>query len=174
MTDEQEQVVLISELDEVIGEAGKLDVHRTGQLHRAFSVVLLDDDGRVLLQQRAASKYHSPGLWSNTCCGHPRPGEQTVDAAQRRLHEEMGIACDLVPSFTFVYRSELGHDLVEHELDHVFVGRTALTPRPNRMEVDAWRWIGIDDLRSWMDLQPRDFTVWFPAVMGKLLKDSIR
>lgn len=168
MTDEQERVVLVSELDEILGEARKLEVHRTGQLHRAFSVLVLDDLGRVLLQRRAALKYHSPGLWSNTCCGHPRPGEPTADAAGRRLREEMGISCDLIPVRKFVYRAYLGHGLVEHEVDTVFLGRTTQAPCPDGREVEAWRWLDTEELRLWLKLRPENFTAWFPEVFASL------
>lgn len=169
MADEQEQVVLVSELDEIVGKAHKLEVHRTGQLHRAFSVLVLDDRGRVLLQRRAAMKYHSPRLWSNTCCGHPRPGERTADAAERRLREEMGISCELVPVRKFTYRADLGAGLVEHEIDHVFIGRTTEAPRPDSAEVEAWRWLDTDELRMWLKLRPENFTAWFPAVFASLV-----
>ena len=169
MTDEQEQVVLVSELDEIVGKARKLEVHRTGQLHRAFSVLVLDDRGRVLLQRRAAMKYHSPRLWSNTCCGHPRPGERTADAAERRLREEMGISCELVKVRKFTYRADLGAGLIEHEIDHVFVGRTTEAPRPDLAEVEAWRWLDTDELRMWLQLRPENFTAWFPAVLETLV-----
>ena len=168
MIDAQERVILVSEEDSAIGEADKLEVHRTGQLHRAFSVVVLDESGKVLLQQRADSKYHSPGLWSNTCCGHPRPGEQTVDAARRRLGEEMGFSCDLVPLTTFTYQADLAGDLVEYELDHVFVGRTSETPDPDEAEVGSWRWVEIAELHQWMHDRPEDFTAWFPRVFDAL------
>ncbi|MEO8575948.1 MAG: isopentenyl-diphosphate Delta-isomerase [Gemmatimonadales bacterium] len=168
MIDEQERVILVSDLDEIIGEAGKLDVHRTGQLHRAFSVLVLDDRGRVLLQRRADSKYHSPGLWSNTCCGHPRPGERTVDAAERRLREEMGFSCKLAALTSFVYRANLAGDLIEHELDHVFVGTTSETPQPDETEIGSWRWLDRAELHQWMQQQPEDFTAWFPTVFDAL------
>ena len=168
MIDDEERVILVSENDEAIGEADKLEVHRSGQLHRAFSVLVLDDNGSVLLQRRADSKYHSPGLWSNTCCGHPRPGERTVDAARRRLEEEMGFTCDLAPLTTFTYQTDLAGDLVEHELDHVFVGRTTETPNPDETEVGAWRWAEVAELNRWTQERPQEFTAWFPTVLESL------
>ncbi|HNK86555.1 MAG TPA: isopentenyl-diphosphate Delta-isomerase, partial [Flavobacteriales bacterium] len=117
-----EQVTLVNERDEVIGRMEKLEAHRVGALHRAFSIFIFNREGRLLLQQRADGKYHSPGLWTNSCCGHPRPGEPTMKAAQRRLHEELGIRCELTEEFTFSYRAEFGNGLIEHELDHVFFG----------------------------------------------------
>jgi isopentenyl-diphosphate delta-isomerase len=172
MIDDVEHVILVSESDEAIGEAKKLEAHRLGLLHRAFSVFVLDDDGRVLLQRRARSKYHSPGLWSNTCCGHPRPGERTIDAASRRLREEMGIECDLFPVFSFRYRAELDSGLVEHEVDHVFIGRSMGAPRHDPGEVDEWRWMRVDQARAWSEREPQSFTAWFPAVFTGLLPQS--
>ena len=168
MIDAQERVILVSEQDDAIGEADKLEVHRTGQLHRAFSVLVLDESGNVLVQRRADTKYHSPGLWSNTCCGHPRPGEQTADAARRRLVEEMGFTCDLVPLTSFMYQADLADDLVEHELDHVFVGRTSEMPDPDEAEVASWRWVEVAELRQWMHDRPEEFTAWFPPVLDAL------
>ncbi len=164
--DDDERVVLVSETDEEIGEAPKLDVHLTGHLHRAFSVFVHDAHGRILLQRRAATKYHSPGLWSNTCCGHPRPGEPTGDAAMRRLKEEMGLYVELLAVRSFIYHADLGRGLVEHELDHVFVGKTEDVPRPDPSEVDAWRWIDADDLALWMQKEPEKFTAWLPAAFA--------
>ncbi|HVF38940.1 MAG TPA: isopentenyl-diphosphate Delta-isomerase [Gemmatimonadaceae bacterium] len=167
MIDENERVILVSECDEDLGAAQKLDVHRSGALHRAFSVILFDDHGRVLLQRRAASKYHSPALWSNTCCGHPRPGESTIGAAARRLHEEMGVTSKLIPLFSFIYRADLRGGLVEHELDHVFVGQTADFPCHDRTEVDEWRWIEMNATRLWLQREPQAFTAWFAPVFAE-------
>ncbi|HEY9225015.1 MAG TPA: isopentenyl-diphosphate Delta-isomerase [Gemmatimonadaceae bacterium] len=138
--DEEEHVVLVDVEDMELGSAPKLDAHRKGLLHRAFSVFLLDRDGRILLQQRAASKYHSPGRWSNTCCGHPRRGEATVVAARRRLGEEMGILCEIERAGSFLYRAAVAPDLIEHEFDHVLIGHFDGEPTPNQEEVSAWRW----------------------------------
>ena len=119
----QEQVILVDQQDREIGVAEKLEAHRKGKLHRAFSVFLFNAKDEMLLQQRAAEKYHSGGLWTNTCCSHPRPGEPTEAAARRRLREEMGISCNLNKAFDFIYRAEFDNGLIEHELDHVFIGR---------------------------------------------------
>ena len=132
-------LVLVDGDDVPLGTAPKLDVHRDGRLHRAVSVLLFDDDGRVLLQRRAAAKYHSAGLWANTACGHPRPGETVLDAARRRLRAEMGIdAPALTVAGRFVYRAQLDAGLVEHELDHVVVGRWSGMPNPDAGEVSSW------------------------------------
>jgi isopentenyl-diphosphate delta-isomerase len=156
-----ECVVLIDEGDATVGEGEKLDVHRTGALHRAFSVFAFNAAGELLLQRRALSKYHSGGLWTNTCCGHPRPGEATVEAARRRLGEEMGIGCgELRPAGTLRYRAEIA-DLVENELDHLLVTVVDETPDPNPSEVVEWRFVAPDELEAWVEQRPADFTAWF-------------
>src|SRR5690349_17552900 len=131
MIDADEAVVLVNPDDTPIGTLSKLEAHRTGQLHRAFSVFIRDSNGRILLQRRANGKYHSGGLWTNACCGHPRPDEQTRVAAERRLEEEMGIRCDLSRVNTFTYFADLDNGLVEHELDHVFIGTFSGDPSPD-------------------------------------------
>ncbi len=160
----QERVILVDQHDVVVGEAAKLEAHRAGALHRAFSVFVLDRAGSVLLQRRAESKYHSGGLWSNTCCGHPRPGEDTKAAAVRRLEEEMGFRCPLTPAGTFVYRAQLG-ELVEHEYDHVFVGRFDGSPEPDPTEVAEWRWVTVDELEAGLVAHPEHYTVWLPRAL---------
>jgi isopentenyl-diphosphate delta-isomerase len=157
-----ENVVLIDEADAALGEGEKLDVHRQGALHRAFSVFAFNDAGELLLQRRALSKYHSGGLWTNTCCGHPRPGETTEDAARRRLFEELGMTCgQLVSGGVYRYRAEI-MDLVENELDHLLLTEVTDTPDPNPDEVVEWRFIALDELSRWLDERPEDFTAWFP------------
>src|SRR4051812_14671654 len=156
----EEELVLVDENDVEIGRGAKMLVHRTGTLHRAVSVFLFDRGGRLMLQRRAAGKYHSAGLWSNTCCGHPRPGESPIDAARRRLREEMGIDAELTLSFAFIYRAELGNGLVEHELDHVFVGRYDSDPAPDRHEVGGWRWTSLDDLSADATVHSERYTAW--------------
>lgn len=143
-----------------------MDVHRDGRLHRAVSVVLFDDAGNVLLQRRASSKYHSGGLWSNTCCGHPRPSESVIDAAHRRLREEMGIVgCTLQDIGSFIYRAALHDGLVEHELDHVVIGQWKGNPQPDAREVSAWRWIPLERLTSELSANDRWYTAWLrPAL----------
>jgi isopentenyl-diphosphate Delta-isomerase len=157
-----ENVVLIDEEDAALGEGEKLDVHRSGVLHRAFSVFAFNAAGELLLQRRALSKYHSGGLWTNTCCGHPRPGEATDDAARRRLGEELGIGCgDLRPSGVLRYRAEIV-DLVENELDHLLTTEVFDEPVPDPDEVCEWRFIARDELDAWIEARPEDFTAWFP------------
>jgi isopentenyl-diphosphate delta-isomerase len=166
-----EQVILVSDRDEVVGTMEKHEAHRKGALHRAFSIFLFDTAGRLLLQQRAATKYHSGSLWSNTCCSHPRPGEETSTAAARRLHEEMGLLTPLEHGFTFTYRAEVGHGLIEHELDHVFFGLAPGAPRPDPEEVRAWRFVEMDALSVEIGTHPERFTTWlricWPLDMGR-------
>ncbi|MEZ4807434.1 MAG: isopentenyl-diphosphate Delta-isomerase [Flavobacteriales bacterium] len=157
-----EQVILIDADDRELGHMEKLSAHREGLLHRAFSIFLFNTNGELLLQQRAFSKYHSPGSWSNTCCGHPRPGESVVKAAERRLQEEMGVNIDLRPVFTFTYRAEFENGLVEHELDHVLVGRCTIDPRPDPKEASDWRWVDRPTLEHELRTYPDRFTKWFP------------
>ncbi len=162
-----ERVVLVNGSGDVIGSADKLAAHQApGMLHVAFSVVVLDDDGRVLLQRRAASKHHFRGLWSNTCCSHPRPGEELVAAGERRLAEEMGFTAALTPVGSFTYRAtdpETG--LVEHEVDHVLVGRHAAEPEPDPHEVDDWRWVDLGELIDDVAARPGRYTPWLSPVL---------
>ena len=170
---EEERVVLVDERDVEIGTEEKLRAHRDAALHRAVSVFLFDGRGAVLLQRRAAGKYHSGGLWSNACCGHPRPGESAAAAAHRRLREEMGIDCPLAPVFAFTYRAELGGGLVEHEFDHVFVGRCvaepAPDPTPDPAEVEGWRWADVEQVRADLAARPDRYTAWFRTALEELL-----
>lgn len=171
-TTTQEHVVLVNEQDDVLGTMEKLEVHRKGALHRAFSIFLFDDEGRLLMQQRAASKYHSALLWTNTCCSHPRPEEPLEMAAKRRLQEEMGIGTDLQHRFSFIYKAAFGNGLQEHELDHVFFGRTNDIPSPDLDEVQAWRFVEMAALKLEMERAPEQFTAWlhhcWPMLMEAL------
>ena len=156
-----EQVILVDEQDRALGADEKMSAHRSGALHRAFSVFVFDPEGRLLLQRRARGKYHSGGLWSNTACGHPRPGETTPDAARRRLREEMNIDCELREAFAFVYRADLGGGLVEHEYDHVYVGtHRGPGPSPDPSEVEDWRWVTLDELHRALQEEPHRYTYW--------------
>jgi isopentenyl-diphosphate delta-isomerase len=168
--DAVEWVTLVNPDDREIGTEEKLSAHRRGLLHRAVSAFIFDSAGRHLLQRRAPGKYHSAGLWSNACCGHPRPGESSAEAVARRLAEEMGVRSPLAPRLRFTYRAELDGGLVEHEVDHVFTGTFDGTPDPDPAEVSEWRWIAPDALAAEMALAPGTFTAWFrllvPEVRG--------
>jgi isopentenyl-diphosphate Delta-isomerase len=163
-----EQVILVDGADNALGVREKHAAHLDGLLHRAFSVFLFDDAGRMLLQRRAHDKYHSGGLWSNTCCSHPRPGEETAAAAQRRLLEEMGVLCPLHHAFSFIYRADVGGGLTEHEYDHVFLGRFNGEPAPDNAEVGAWRWVAAGALRREVESHPDHFTHWFHIAFEQL------
>ena len=169
MVDAHETVVLVDERDREVGLAPKLQAHERGLLHRAFSVFVLNARGEVLLQRRAFGKYHSGGLWTNTACGHPRPGEAVAAAARRRLREEMGFDCALVPAGSFVYRREVGDELVEHELDHVFHGRHDAPPHPDPAEVSEWRWMAPAAAIADAEAHPERYTPWFALALAELL-----
>jgi isopentenyl-diphosphate Delta-isomerase len=157
----EELMVLVDADDRVIGTEGKLAAHRSGALHRAFSVIVWDRAGRQLVQKRARGKYHSGGLWTNACCGHPRPGEDVGEAALRRLEEEMGFACRLESLGTILYRAELDGGMSEHELVHVFRGTYEGPVAPDPVEVEDYRWARLDDLRADIAKDPEAFSVWF-------------
>jgi isopentenyl-diphosphate delta-isomerase len=160
-----EQLILVDAQDRELGVREKLQAHLEGALHRAFSVFVFDRGGRLLLQKRARAKYHSGGLWSNTACGHPRPGETTVTAARRRLREEMGFDCDLRVAFEFLYRAELDGALIEHEYDHVFVGAHDDDPAPDPSEVEDWRWVTMRELRRGLRDEPQSYSYWLKAAV---------
>ncbi|MBX7065945.1 MAG: isopentenyl-diphosphate Delta-isomerase [Parachlamydiales bacterium] len=161
-----EEVILVDREDNQIGTGEKMAVHLEGKLHRAFSVFIFNREGKMLLQQRAFSKYHSGGLWTNTCCSHPRPGEKVETAAHRRLMEEMGIACSLEKVFDFIYEAKLDHGLTEHEFDHVFFGYFDGDPILNPEEASAFRWIDREALAAEIESHPEQFTVWFKKVVS--------
>ena len=161
MIDDDEVVILVDAADLETGVASKTRVHETGERHRAVSVFIADHRGRILLQRRAVSKYHSGGQWANTCCSHPRPGEATVVAARRRLREEMGIDCELEAAGVFTYRAEVGGGLIEHEVDHLFFGRHEGEPKPDDREVEAWSWEAPGEIDRLLAADPRRFAAWF-------------
>src|SRR5690606_20819833 len=142
-----EEVILVDQEDKALGTMEKLEAHQTGVLHRAFSVFLFNSEGELLLQQRAFDKYHSPGLWSNTCCSHPRPGEDTLGAAKRRLHEEMGMECKLHFISKFLYKTRFENGLFEHELDHIFVGTTDSLPTINPQEANDFKFLSLAKIK---------------------------
>lgn len=166
----KDHVILVDADDVPVGFEDKLRAHREGRLHRAFSVFVMNAAGEMLLQRRAIDKYHSGGLWSNTCCSHPRPGESTLAAAHRRLQEEMGFDCPLRPVYRFVYRAVLDAGMIEHEIDSVLVGQFDGEPRPDPVEVAGFRWAAPASIARALDDHPERFTVWFrlafPELMG--------
>lgn len=169
----RDHVVLVDSGDRAIGVADKIFAHRQALLHRAFSVFVFDGRGRLILQRRAPSKYHSGGLWSNTVCSHPRQGEPAARAAARRLEEEMGFACALEPVFSFTYRVDLGEGLHEHEYDHVFMGRFDGEPCPDPAEADAWRAATAGQIRHELATTPRQFTYWFRVAFAEFERRNL-
>jgi len=161
-------VILIDKHDNMLGTMDKMAAHKAGKLHRAFSVFIFDTSGRFLLQQRAAGKYHSGGLWSNTCCSHPRPGEQTIAAAHRRLMEEMGLDCKLDHAFNFIYKEEM-NGLTEHELDHVFFGVCDTLPVPDPDEVSAFKYMPLDVLSNELKERPETYSKWLKICLDKVI-----
>lgn len=165
-----EEVVLVDLKDHTIGYMEKQEAHIKGLLHRAFSVFIFNNKKELLLQKRAISKYHSGGLWTNTCCSHPRKNEIVINAAKRRLKEEMGLECDLYYAFNFIYRAKFDNKLIENELDHVFIGFSDEKPKPDPSEVKNYRYINSDDLKKEINEKPHIFTPWFKICIDKVLK----
>jgi len=165
----EEKVTLVDEHDTDIGTGEKMQVHREGKLHRSFSIFIFNSRGETLLQQRAQEKYHSGGLWSNSCCGHPRPGEETLAAARRRLQEEMGFDCDLTELLQFTYKVRLDHDLWEHEYDHVYKGKYDGNVHPNPQEVEDFAWVDKKSLLDKVGQHPEHYTEWFKIVLDRVL-----
>ncbi len=165
-----EKVILVDKTDHQIGEMEKQEAHIKGLLHRAFSIFIFNSKGEVLLQQRALHKYHSGGLWTNTCCSHPRNGETTIQAANRRLKEEMGMSCVLKEEFSFIYKAKLDNDLYEHELDHVLFGTTDLQPKINKEEVADYKYSSFQDIQQEMKDYPERYTAWFKICFDEVIK----
>ena len=168
---ERNKVVLVNEQDDPIGEMEKMEAHVKGELHRAFSVFVFNDKGKMLLQQRAINKYHGGGLWTNACCSHPQLGEHVIDAASERLKFEMGLNCNLSFLYSFLYKAEVENNLIVHELDHVFIGQTNNQPCPNEMEVENYKWISVDCLKKDVEKNPDRYTYWFTAALPKVLNN---
>lgn len=160
----EETLILVDEDDCETGSAQKLFIHQQGLRHRAFSIFIFDEHGHLLMQRRAMGKYHSQGLWSNTCCGHPRLGEQTHAAAQRRLFEEMGLTCPLKKVASLLYREQVSNQLIEHEFDHLFVGLSDVPPQANPEEAMAWAWLPLSDIPGCLAAEPEQYTVWLRRV----------
>lgn len=162
-----EQVILVTPQDQVIGEAEKMQAHLQGYLHRAFSIFIFDSNNNLLLQQRSSDKYHCAGLWSNTCCGHPRPGEEIHAAAVRRLKEEMNINTALYLKQTLLYNLTLSNNLIEHEFNYTFIGRYEGKVTPNIAEVETHKWITIPHLKNELSHNDKKFTPWLPVILNK-------
>lgn len=170
----KDPLVLVNEQDNPVGTMEKMEAHEKGLLHRAFSVLIFNEQGELLLQQRAHNKYHCGGLWTNTCCSHPYPGEEVKDAALRRLKEEMGIECDLQKSFDFIYRAEFDNGLTEHEYDHVFFGVFSGEPVINIDEVADWKYLSPEALKKDLAKNPDHYTPWFKIIVAEMDKQNLK
>lgn len=164
---EEEKVILVNEKDEPIGLMPKMEAHEKGLLHRAFSVFVFNNKNELMLQQRALSKYHSPGLWTNTCCSHQREGESNIVAGKRRLQEEMGFTTDLKDTMAFIYKAPFDNGLTEHEFDHILVGNFNDVPDLNPEEVSAWKWMKLEEVQKDMKNHPERYTEWFKIIFDK-------
>lgn len=160
----EEKVILVDTNDEPIGLMEKMAAHEQALLHRAFSVFVLNDNNEIMLQQRAASKYHSPLLWTNTCCSHQRPSETNIQAGKRRLQEEMGFEVELTELFHFIYKAPFDNGLTEHELDHVMIGKYNDVPNINKDEVESWKWMSIEAIKKDIQENPNIYTAWFKII----------
>ena len=163
----EEQVILVNQDNEQIGTMPKMEAHEKAVLHRAFSVFIVNDNGDIMLQQRAASKYHSPLLWTNTCCSHQRVGESNIEAGKRRLQEEMGFQAELKELFSFIYKAPFDNGLTEHEYDHVMLGSFNSEPNINPDEVKAWKWMSPEAVKEDISKNPNDYTAWFKIIFDK-------
>ena len=160
----EENVILVDVLDNQLGLMPKMEAHEKAVLHRAFSVFIFNDEGELMLQQRAAHKYHSPLLWTNTCCSHQRDGESNIEAGKRRLIEEMGFKTNLKEIFSFVYKAPFDNGLTEHELDHVMIGNFNGVPKINPDEVASYKWMTLEAVKKDIELQPNIYTAWFKII----------
>ncbi|MNK00912.1 Isopentenyl-diphosphate Delta-isomerase [compost metagenome] len=163
----EEKVILVNEQDEQIGLMPKMEAHEKALLHRAFSVFILNKNNEIMLQQRAAQKYHSPLLWTNTTCSHQREGESNIEAGTRRLEEEMGFTTELKELFSFIYKAPFDNGLTEHELDHVMIGYYNDVPNINTKEAESWKWMSIDAVKQDMQTNPEIYTVWFRIIFDE-------
>jgi len=163
----EEQVILVNENDEQIGLMAKLEAHEKAVLHRAFSVFIFNTENELMLQKRAAHKYHSPNLWTNTCCSHQRDGETNIQAGTRRLQDEMGFVADLEESISFIYKAPFDNGLTEHEFDHVMIGYYNDEPKINFEEVSDWKWMSLEDVKVDIAMHPELYTEWFKIIFDK-------
>ena len=169
----EEQVILVDHNDTQIGTMPKMEAHEKALLHRAFSVFVFNKEGALLLQQRAAHKYHSPLLWTNTCCSHQRVGESNIEAGKRRLHEEMGFTTELKEVFSFIYKAPFDNGLTEHELDHVLIGNYEDAPVINKDEVEAYKWMPLEAVKTDIEQNPQLYTAWFKIIFKESYKRLI-
>lgn len=165
----KENIILVDKNDKKIGIEEKILVHKEGKLHRAFSVFIFNSKEELLLQKRATNKYHSPNLWTNTCCGHPREGEEIIEAARRRLKEEMGFSCLLAEKYSFIYKIKFENNLFEHEYDHVLFGKYNNDPNINPEEASSFKWINLNDLKKDIKNNPADYTYWLKLSLNKVI-----
>ncbi len=163
----EEQVILVNEKDEQIGLMPKMEAHEKALLHRAFSVFVFNDKNELMLQQRALHKYHTPGLWTNTCCSHQREGESNIEAGKRRLMEEMGFVTELEESISFIYKAPFDNGLTEHEYDHILLGKYSGEPNINPDEVAAWKWMALEDVKTDIAKNSENYTAWFKVIFDK-------
>jgi len=168
--DKNNYVILVDENDNPIGEMEKIEAHEKGLLHRAFSVFIYNDNNELMLQQRALSKYHTPGLWTNTCCSHQKVGETNIEAGKRRLMEEMGFSVPLEEKTSFTYKAPFDNGLTEHEYDHILVGYYNEEPNPNPDEVESWKWESLDNIQKDIKENPDKYTAWFKIIFDKYLE----
>ena len=164
-----EKIILVDKNDKEIGTGEKLKVHKEGKLHRAFSIFIFNSQGQMLIQKRNSNKYHSGGLWSNTCCSHPRAGKALTEEIHERLKQEMGFDTDLKEIFSFIYKVRFDNNLYEHEFDHVYIGRYDNDPKPNPQEAEECKWIPISELTCDTKRNPDDYTYWFKAALERVL-----
>jgi isopentenyl-diphosphate delta-isomerase len=163
----EEHVILVDENDNALGLMPKMEAHEKALLHRAFSVFIFNSKNQLMLQQRALHKYHSPGLWTNTCCSHQRDGESNIEAGKRRLMEEMGFVTEMEETTSFIYKAPFDNGLTEHELDHILIGYYEDAPNINLDEVAAWKWMSLEDIRADMSVNSKIYTAWFNIIFDK-------
>ena len=166
----EDKVILVDNNDNQIGLMPKLEAHEKGVLHRAFSVFIFNNHGELMLQRRALTKYHSPGLWTNTCCSHQRDGESNIISGKRRLNEEMGFDTELFEKTSFIYKAKFDNGLIEHEFDHVLVGSYNHSPIINSIEVDSWKWMSLENVKKDINDHPDNYTAWFKIIFEKYYK----
>lgn len=166
----EDKVILVDNNDNQIGLMPKLEAHEKGVLHRAFSVFIFNNYGELMLQRRALTKYHSPGLWTNTCCSHQRDGESNISSGKRRLNEEMGFDTELFEKTSFIYKAKFDNGLIEHEFDHVLVGSYNHSPIINSIEVDSWKWMSLENVKKDINDHPDNYTAWFKIIFEKYYK----